>query len=160
MEDDHGMKTDRLGMTVLNGHECLDLLRSTEVGRVVTTTTDYPDVVPVNFVVDHGSVVFRTADGTKLDGLTANHRVSFETDGYDHDAGEAWSVVIKGHARVLRYLHQQIDALDLPLFPWLAGPKRHFVRIDPVEMTGRRFHVGTTRATAPPRASVPRATPE
>ena len=37
--------------------------------------------------------------------------------------------------------HQYFDALDLPLFPWHAGPKHRFVRIEPVEITGRRFHV-------------------
>ena len=33
------------------------------------------------------------------------------------------------------------EALDLPLFPWHASPKPRFVRIEPVEVTGRRFHV-------------------
>ena len=34
-----------------------------------------------------------------------------------------------------------LDALDLPLFPWHASPKHRFVRIEPVEITGRRFDV-------------------
>jgi hypothetical protein len=38
-------------------------------------------------------------------------------------------------------MYQLIDALDLPLFPWHASPKHRFVRIEPVEITGRRFHV-------------------
>ena len=33
------------------------------------------------------------------------------------------------------------DALDLPLFPWHASPKHRFVRIEPDDVTGRRFHV-------------------
>ncbi len=33
------------------------------------------------------------------------------------------------------------EALDLPLFSWHASPKPRFVRIEPVEVTGRRFHV-------------------
>jgi hypothetical protein len=33
------------------------------------------------------------------------------------------------------------DAVDLPLFPWHAGPKHRFVRIEPDEISGRSFHV-------------------
>ena len=67
--------------------------------------------------------------------------MAFEIDGYDPDAGEAWSVVVKGYAIEIEQLHQYFDAMDLPLFPWHAGPKHRFVRIEPVEITGRRFHV-------------------
>jgi uncharacterized protein len=151
------MSTDRLGMTVLSMHECLDLLRSTEVGRLVTNGPEFADVVPINFVVDHGTVVFRTAEGTKLDGLTADRNVSFEADGYDRDAGEAWSVVMKGHATLVRMPHERFVTLELPLFPWQAAPKHHLVRIEPVETTGRRFQVVTTRATAPTQPATPRA---
>ena len=41
----------------------------------------------------------------------------------------------------IEQLQQYFDALDLPLFPWHAGPKHRFVRIEPVAITGRRFHV-------------------
>ena len=34
-----------------------------------------------------------------------------------------------------------LDALDLPLFPWHAAPKQRFVRIEPSAISGRRFHV-------------------
>jgi len=43
--------------------------------------------------------------------------VAFEVDSYDPDAGEAWSVVIKGYAIEIEQMHQYLDALDLPLFP-------------------------------------------
>ncbi len=33
------------------------------------------------------------------------------------------------------------EALDLPLFPWHAAPKHRFVRIEPEDVSGRRFHV-------------------
>ena len=41
----------------------------------------------------------------------------------------------------INYIVHHFDALDLPLFPWHAGPKHRFVRIEPIEITGRRFHV-------------------
>ena len=38
-------------------------------------------------------------------------------------------------------MHEYLDALDLPLFPWHAAPKQRFVRIEPSEISGRRFRV-------------------
>jgi len=144
---------DRLGMTVLSPHECLALLRTTEVGRLAMSG-DYPEVLPINFVVDEGGVVFRTSDGTKLAALTEDHRVAFEADGSDLEAGTAWSVLIKGHAAVLQSPRDRVAALELPLFPWQAAPKHHFVRIDPVEITGRRFAIADTTSARhrPPAA--------
>jgi uncharacterized protein len=38
-------------------------------------------------------------------------------------------------------MHDVFDAMDLPLFPWHASPKHRFVRIEPDDVSGRRFHV-------------------
>ena len=83
--------------------------------------TNHPDIFPINYVVDRGTVVFRTAEGTKLAAAVLGRGVAFEVDGFDDAAGEAWSVVIKGHAVEIERMHELFDALDLPLFPWHAG---------------------------------------
>ena len=62
-------------------------------------------------------------------------------DGYERDTGEAWSVVVKGHAEEIARGHDLFDTVGLPLFPWHAAPKQRFVRIVPDEVSGRRFHV-------------------
>ena len=67
--------------------------------------------------------------------------MAFEIDGYEPEAGEAWSVVMKGYAIEIEQVQHYFEALDLPLFPWHAGPKHRFVRIEPVEISGRRFRV-------------------
>ncbi len=135
------MTTDRLGSTVLPTNDCLQLMRTAEVGRLAVSIAERPDIFPINYVVDHGAIVFRTAEGTKLAASVLGRGVAFEVDGYDADAGEAWSVVVKGHAVEVERLQDLFDALDLPLFPWHAAPKHRFVRIEPVEITGRRFEV-------------------
>jgi uncharacterized protein len=135
------MTTDRLGITVLEANTCWELLRSSEVGRLAVSIRGRPDLFPVNFIVDHGTVVFRTAEGTKLAASVLGEFVAFEVDGYDAEAGDAWSVVIKGQAREIERMQDVFDALDLPLFPWHAAPKHRFVRIEPEEVSGRRFHV-------------------
>jgi nitroimidazol reductase NimA-like FMN-containing flavoprotein (pyridoxamine 5'-phosphate oxidase superfamily) len=129
------------GMTILDTRTCLSLLRTSEVGRLAVAIKNHPDIFPINYVVDRGTVVFRTAEGTKLAAALLGQGVAFEVDGYDPEAGDAWSVVIKGYAVEIENMYEMFDALDLPLFPWHAGPKHRFVRIEPQEITGRRFHV-------------------
>ena len=92
------MSVDRFGTEVLETNVCWELLRATEVGRLAVSITDHPDIFPVNYVVDHGTVVFRTAEGTKLAASVLGRAVAFEIDGYDPEHGDAWSVVIKGQA--------------------------------------------------------------
>jgi nitroimidazol reductase NimA-like FMN-containing flavoprotein (pyridoxamine 5'-phosphate oxidase superfamily) len=135
------MTTDRFGMTVLDADTCWDLLRRSDVGRLAVSIADHPDIFPINFIVDHGTVVFRTAEGTKLAAAVLGLAVAFEIDGYDPDAGDAWSVVVKGRAVEVERMQDVFDALDLPLFPWHASPKHRFVRIEPDDVSGRRFHI-------------------
>ena len=134
------MTTESEGITILDTHTCLYLLGTCEVGRLAVWVTDHPDIFPINYVVDRGTVVFRTAEGTKLTAALLGS-VAFEVDGYDAGAGAAWSVVIKGYAIEIEQMDEYFDALDLPLFPWHAGRKHRFVRVEPVEITGRRFDV-------------------
>jgi len=131
----------RTGTMILEPNECWALLRSAEVGRLAVSIMDRPDIFPINFLVDHGTVVFRTAEGTKLAAAVLGQAVAFEVDGYDAAAGEAWSVVIKGSAIEMQRLFEVFEATELPLFPWLASPKPRFVRIEPESVTGRRFAV-------------------
>ncbi len=116
------------------------LLREAVVGRLAVSIDGKPDIFPVNHVVDHGSLVFRTAAGTKLYSAIG-HYVAFEVDGYDLSDAAAWSVVVKGPAREIWQTDEAIDALGLPLFPWHDAPKPRFVRIEPTSVTGRRFFV-------------------
>jgi uncharacterized protein len=151
------MATDRLGIEVLEHNTCWELMRSNEVGRLAVSIADHPDIFPVNYIVDRGTVVFRTAEGTKLAAAVLGRAVAFEIDGYDPDSGEAWSVVIKGAAVEIERMQDVFDALDLPLFPWHSGPKHRFVRIEPHDVSGRRFHVVDEQAADGTPRDVPRA---
>lgn len=124
----------------LSATESWALLRKTDVGRLAVIVDDRPEIFPVNHLVDHGSVVFRTASGSKLAGA-AGHWVAFEVDGYDPEAGAAWSVVLKGEAQEVNRLYEVLEVIELPLFPWHSSPKSHFVRIEPQSISGRLFEV-------------------
>ena len=136
-----GRPRPSFGIEVLEASTCWELMRSTEVGRLAVSFGDQPDIFPVNFIVDHGTIVFRTAEGTKLAAAVLGRGVAFEVDGYDADAGEAWSIVVKGRAREIERMQEVFDAVDLPLFPGTPPPKHRFVRIEPDDISGRRFEV-------------------
>jgi nitroimidazol reductase NimA-like FMN-containing flavoprotein (pyridoxamine 5'-phosphate oxidase superfamily) len=130
-------------------HEALALLRESPVGRLAVVVSGRPDIFPVNHVVDRGTIVFRTAHGTKLWGASGQP-VAFEVDGYDVEHGEAWSVVVHGRGEVVFRTDEVLDALQLPVMPWQSGPKPEIVRIVPDKITGRRFPVVGGVRTPPP----------
>ena len=125
--------------TVLGEDECWRMLARADVGRLAVSVSGEPQIFPVNFVIDNRSVLFRTAEGTKLASLAVSARVAFEVDGFDAATGEAWSVVVRGAAKMLDKLNDVYAAQELPLFSWEATPKPVFVRIIPKAVTGRRF---------------------
>ncbi len=127
-------------VTVLEESRCWDLLASQEVGRLATAVQGFPEIFPVNFVVDGESIVFRTAEGSKLLELVINAHVCFEVDGWTDNGG--WSVVLKGSASVVPSGEEHDVVEALPLRPWVPTVKTNFVRVTPTEVTGRRFEFG------------------
>lgn len=128
-----------VAVETLTADVCWALLRTSELGRLAVAPDGCPDIFPVNFLVDHGSVVFRTAPGSKLTAALGGSRIAFEVDGSDAVAGKVWSVVLKGRLELVRTLADVTDTAALPLWPWHDAPKPCFVRIAPDDITGRRF---------------------
>lgn len=131
-------------METLGEVECRALLGAVDVGRLGIAIMNVPDIFPVNFILDGDDIVFRTAEGTKLAAAVLGKAVAFEADGYDPTAGVAWSVVVHGRAVEIEKMEDVFAARDFPLFPWHSSPKTRFVRIEPQEITGRRFAVDPT----------------
>ncbi|GAA4355409.1 pyridoxamine 5'-phosphate oxidase family protein [Microbacterium rhizosphaerae] len=125
---------------VMSDDECWGRLATQEVGRIVTRIADRIDIFPVNYVVDDGSLLMRTAQGSKLFELTVNDEVLFEVDG--HDDAHAWSVVVRGRAHALDTSAEVEHADSLGLRPWIPTLKRVYVRIVPESMSGRSFERG------------------
>jgi nitroimidazol reductase NimA-like FMN-containing flavoprotein (pyridoxamine 5'-phosphate oxidase superfamily) len=145
------VRTDR-AIEELAPAECLRLLASVPVGRVGVTIDALPAVLPVNFVVSDGAVVFRTVPGTKLDAATAGAVVAFEADGYGPETSTGdWSVLVRGVARELTGPDELATANALPLESWAwDGGADRFVRIEPTVLTGRRLVRPDVRRNHPP----------
>ena len=129
--------TDQPATVELTTEECWALLHGQELGRLAFHLADEVHLVPVNFAVDHDRrLVIRTAEGSKLLGLTMDADVAFEVDEVEGEV--ARSVVIRGRAHELH--GEEADAVDqLPLRPWVSDARSVVVAIEVDEMTGRQF---------------------
>jgi len=136
-------------VTMLGEDESWDLLSSVALGRYVTSIGGRPEIFPVNFVVQNRTVLFRTAEGTKLFGTVVNTLALFEAD--DHNVAEGWSVILRGTAHVLATSAEIDEAERAGLYTWTATEKLRFVRVTPTAITGRRFVFGPE----PDRGTVP-----
>jgi nitroimidazol reductase NimA-like FMN-containing flavoprotein (pyridoxamine 5'-phosphate oxidase superfamily) len=114
--------------------ECLRLLRSVPVGRMVFTEGALPAVHPVDYVMCGVDVILRTGRGPKLDSALRGDVVAFEADDIDPDSRTGWSVLVVGHASVVAGA-----AADLPLPPLVGLDGAPFaIRIAGERITGRR----------------------
>jgi uncharacterized protein len=147
-------------VTELSESACWALLRTTSVGRLAVWVDDHPDIFPLNYAVDHGTVVFRSKAGTKTSAALSDLPVALEADGYDAETAEAWSVVIRGRGEEISRSSDLLDTIELPLFPWQAGDKGRFVRIVPTSVSGRRFPIADPSIWHTPLSGARRAAME
>jgi uncharacterized protein len=135
------MPPEEQPVTVLSDDESWQLLASQPLGRFVTTLAGQPEIFPVNYVVQRPTVLFKTAEGTKLFAAIMNDRVAFEAD--DHGLDEGWSVIVRGPAHVLVTRAEIEEAERAQLLPWTATLKLRYVRVTATEISGRRFRFGS-----------------
>jgi len=124
----------------LNDEQSWRLLEGTKHGRLVVSVAGEPDIFPVNYVTANRKIYLRTAPGNKLAQLTINSTVLFETDGILSE--EAWSVVLRGKARVLSNSAELAAVEELGLKTWVPTLKDFYVEIEPTSVSGRHFEFG------------------
>ncbi|HRW18295.1 MAG TPA: pyridoxamine 5'-phosphate oxidase family protein [Dermatophilaceae bacterium] len=130
--------SDDFRITDLSDQECWELLDQARFGRLAVAFQGTPDIFPINFIVDEGTLLMRTAPGTKLTELVINSAVAVEADHKGED--EAWSVVLKGTARMVDSLSETYADDEKHLETWLPSDKPIYVEISADSLSGRRFH--------------------
>lgn len=121
--------------------ECRDLLATHGVGRIAVPTASGPVIVPGNYSVVDGAIVFRTAPGT-MPSQAAGCQVAFEVDRIHDALSSGWSVLVRGHAHTVTDAGEVRRLAELAhSTPWAGGRRDEWVRIDPVAVTGRRITV-------------------
>ncbi|MEV6979656.1 pyridoxamine 5'-phosphate oxidase family protein [Sphaerisporangium sp. NPDC051017] len=129
----------------LDREECLRLISPGGIGRVAFSGAPGPTVLPVNYRVLDGTVVFRTREGGAMDqdlrsGIRGlDIKIAFQVDHIEEAAQEGWSVLIQGAAHHIP--DDEVSTVaDVDVRPWAGGDRDHYVRVIPVRITGRRIH--------------------
>ena len=124
--------------------ECLHLISPGGVGRIAYASRFGPAVLPVNYKLHDGAIVFRTAEHGPLDedlrtGIAgADYEVAFEIDDIDLAGEMGWSVLIQGPAHHVTGPDREA-AFKACVEPWAPGSRELLVRIVPSHITGRRI---------------------
>jgi nitroimidazol reductase NimA-like FMN-containing flavoprotein (pyridoxamine 5'-phosphate oxidase superfamily) len=128
--------------------ESLDLIGQAEIGRIGFSGRYGPVIIPVNYKIVDGSVVFRTAVGSPLGedlrtGIAhAEYKVAFEIDELDPGARTGWSVMIQGAAHLVDEEQERAVVARAGVEPWAGGEREQYVRIKPTLISGRRIRRG------------------
>jgi len=128
----------------LDEEACLQLISLGGVGRIAYAGRFGLVVLPVNYTLRDGAIVFRTAEHGPLDedlrtGIEgAEYKVAFEIDDIDLARRQGWSVLIQGPAHHLTG-DERDAAVHSGIQPLAPGDRELFVRIVPARVTGRRI---------------------
>jgi nitroimidazol reductase NimA-like FMN-containing flavoprotein (pyridoxamine 5'-phosphate oxidase superfamily) len=123
----------------LSAAECWDKIGSHGVGRIaVPVQQKGPDVLPVNYLVDEGTVVYRTSPGGPAE-PAAGEGVSFQVDQIDDHLSHGWSVLLTGTAEPVEGGAEADRLAERAPEPWAGGDRPVWVRVRPKSVTGRRI---------------------
>lgn len=126
----------------LSAGTCMEMLRTTTVGRIVFVDADGIQVRPVNFVLHGERIYFRTsADGTVARVVDSLHPPVFEVDHHEDSFQIGWSVLVTGSVSVLTdpSVAGELAALGRPA-PWAPGLRTHVLELVPSTISGRSVH--------------------
>jgi nitroimidazol reductase NimA-like FMN-containing flavoprotein (pyridoxamine 5'-phosphate oxidase superfamily) len=144
-EPGHKAAIDDRGPERLDEAECLRLISPGGVGRLAYSGRFGPTVLPVNYKLHEGTIVFRTAHDSPTDedlrtGIQgAEFKVAFEIDDINPASRAGWSVLIQGSVHHVESDAERASVLGAGVEPWAGGARELFLRIVPTRVTGRRI---------------------
>ena len=130
----------------LGEDESLRLIEQVEVGRIGFTGRYGPEVLPVNYKVVDGTIVFRTeAEGALGEDLRtgipgAEYKVAFEVDEVDAATRTGWSVMVQGAVHHVEDEAECAELAKVGIDPWISGERSLFLCITPTLISGRRIN--------------------
>jgi nitroimidazol reductase NimA-like FMN-containing flavoprotein (pyridoxamine 5'-phosphate oxidase superfamily) len=140
-----GPASTRPALEALDEAECLRLISPGGIGRIAFTGRYGLTVLPVNYKLHDGAIVFRTAQDSPTGedlrtGIAhAEYQVAFEIDQIDPATREGWSVLIHGPAHHMSSDAERAAVLKSGVEPWPGGSREHAISIKPSSITGRRL---------------------
>ena len=129
----------------LDEAESLRLIAPGGIGRIAFTGRYGLTVLPVNYKLHDGAIVFRTAQDSPTGedlrtGIAhAEYQVAFEIDQINPETRDGWSVLIHGPAHHMLSDDERAAVAASGVAPWPRGVHEHAIRITPTSVTGRRL---------------------
>jgi uncharacterized protein len=123
---------------LLDRDESLRLLATERVGRLIFTVGALPAVRLMNFALDGGLIVVRTAADTTVARRVDGAVVAFEADDLDAATSSGWSVIVTGRATLVTDPALISQCQRVPLVPWALGDRDQYVTITIELVEGRR----------------------
>ena len=123
----------------------MELLGAGRIGRLIYSSRYGPVALPSEYKIHEGSIIFRTYRTTFTEedlrtGIAhAEYEVAFEADQTDPDAREGWLVLVLGSAHRIDTEAERASIADVGLKSWVEGEPEHFIRVDPIRVTGQRI---------------------
>ena|SRR5215471_4942609 len=129
-------------LVTLDRTQCLRLLTTVPVGRLIFTMDGLPAVKMMNFVLADGLIVLRSAPGTAADRKAPGSVVALEADMVDTATSSGWSVTVIGQAGLVTDADVIASYTALPLARWAPDERDHFVTISTDVVRGQRILPG------------------
>lgn len=129
-------------MEELTRSQCLELMGTVQVGRLVFVHHAMPAVRPVNHLVDRETIVIRATVGAAItEAVTIGSRpmvVAYEADAIDTARQLGWSVIVTGTAELVtdRVAAERYRSL---IEPWVTGPADEVITISTEMVHGYRM---------------------
>ena len=126
-------------LTAMSQKESWALVKQAALGRLAFVMDGWPLVMPVNYLVDGADVVFRSDPGRKLTAAHQQVQATLQVDSVDRVHRSGWSVLVFGIATTVDD-SEEIARLDrLGLRSWAASERASWIRLLPVQITGRQL---------------------
>ena len=141
---DPGVSARRV-LAPLSEAECMQLLASGGLGRLVYNSRYGPTALPTTYMIDGESIVLGTWDPALFDedlrtGIAhAEYEVAVEVDQIDLEAREGWIVLVRGAAHHIDTEAERAPLIGPDLEPWIEGVPAHLIRVTPTSTWGNRI---------------------
>lgn len=126
----------------LDEERCWALLGASGLGRVGFVAEGRVTVFPVNYIVLHGAVYFRTSREGQVAANLPQQGVALQTDSASSALQSGWSVLVTGVAEAVEG-REELTVLfgHMTAEPWAGGIRDLFVRIVPESVSGRQVYL-------------------
>jgi hypothetical protein len=118
--------------------ECLRLLATVPVGRIVYTRQALPAVEPVRFTLDGGHIFAAVGAASALPATVHQSVVAFQADRFDDNHG-SWAVTVVGDVQIVSDPAKMEKLRGTGLTSWIPSGRDQFLHIKLGIVTGQQL---------------------